>query len=260
MNINKQRDFTNGSVYSIKLDDGRLIETTDTYLPFYTKDAIGRKQNLLENKEPGSRKERWMIGVSVMSGCPIGCKFCATGQIKGFRNLTANEIVKQVDFMITKSDFEPFKSREFKINYTRMGEPFLNIDAVKEAIKIISLKYPNTHHYVSTIGIKNADYSWIKDNITLQISLHSFDNDSRNWLIPYKNKATIEELGAIRTDSNLKTTINLTLVKGSDFDVDGLEKYFDKDKFFVKISPINPNVTSEKNGLGNGVIEGNNLI
>jgi len=260
MNINKHKDFANGSVYSIKLDDGRLIETTDTYLPLYTKNAIGRKQNLLKNKELGSRKERWMIGVSVMSGCPVGCKFCATGQMKGFRNLTAIEIVNQVDFMIAKSDFDPLKSKEFKINYTRMGEPFLNIDAVKEAINTISNKYPNTHHYVSTVGIKNADYSWIKDNITLQISLHSFDNDSRNWLIPYKNKATIEELGAIRTHSNLKTTINLTLVKGSDFDIEGLKKYFDKDKFFVKISPINPNVTSEKNGLGNGVIEGNNLI
>jgi 23S rRNA (adenine2503-C2)-methyltransferase len=260
MNINKHKDFANGSVYSIKLDDGRLIETTDTYLPFYTKNAIGRNQNLLENKELGSRKERWMIGVSVMSGCPVGCKFCATGQMKGFRNLTAIEIVNQVDFMIAKSDFNPLKSKEFKINYTRMGEPFLNINEVKDAINIISNKYPNTHHYVSTVGIKNADYSWIKDNMTLQISLHSFDNDSRNWLIPYKNKATIEELGAIRTKSNLKTTINLTLVKGSDFDIDGLKKYFDKDKFFIKISPINPNVTSEKNGLGNGVIEGNNLI
>ena len=260
MRINKQKDFANGSVYSIKLDDGFLIETTSTFLPYYTKDAIGRKQNFLDNQNLGSRKERWMIGVSVMSGCPVRCKFCATGQMKGFRNLTANEIVTQVEFMIWKDNFNPKDSKEFKINYTRMGEPFLNIEAVKKAITIINSKYPNTHHYVSTIGIKNADYSWIKGNITLQLSVHSFDNDARNWLIPYKNKATIKELGLIRTNSNLKTTINMTLVNENDFDVIKLKKYFPKEYFFIKISPINPNIISEKNGLGNGIIKGNNLV
>jgi 23S rRNA (adenine2503-C2)-methyltransferase len=201
-----------------------------------------------------------MIGVSVMSGCPVRCKFCATGQMKGFRNLTADEIVKQVEFMVKKDNFNPSESKEFKINYTRMGEPFLNIDAVKTAMSRIDKMFPNTHHYVSTIGIKDADYSWIKDNITLQLSIHSFDDESRNWLIPYKNKSTIEELGKIRTKSNLKTTINLTLVNESDFDINGLKKNFDKDKFFIKISPINPNVISEKNGMGNGIIKGKNLI
>ena len=38
---------------------------------------------------------------------------------------------------------------------------------------------------------------------------------------------SIEELGQIRTKSNLKTTINLTLVDESDFDADKLEKYFE---------------------------------
>ncbi|WP_240054526.1 hypothetical protein [Bacteroides uniformis] len=71
---------------------------------------------------------------------------------------------------------------------------------------------------------------------------------------------SIEELGQIRTESNLKTTINLTLVDESDFDADKLEKYFDKKHFFVKLSPINPNNISEKNKLGNGIIEGVNLV
>ena len=260
MKIDKQRDFSNGSVYSIKLDDGKLIETTSTYLPFYTRDAIGRNQNFLESDDLGSRADRWMVGVSVMSGCPVGCKFCATGTMKGGRNLTSEEIVSQIEFMIAKDGFDPLKSKEFKINYTRMGEPFLNIDAVKESIKIISEKYPNTHHYVSTVGIKGSDYSWIKDNITLQLSVHSFDDDARNWLIPYRRTASMEELSSIRTESNLKTTINLTLVDQSDFDIIGLQKYFPKEHFFIKISPINPNPVSESNNLGNGIIEGVNLV
>lgn len=257
----KSKSFANGIVYALKTNDGFPLEVTDTFLPFYTKDAIGKKQNKLDNYNLGNRTERWMIGVSCMSGCPVGCKFCATGQLKKFRNLTAEEIVEQVDFIVSNNpEYNPLESKEFKINYTRMGEPFLNIKAVREAIDIINQKYPNAHHYISTIGVEGSDFSWIKDNITLQISLHSLDEEKRNWLIPFKKKLTIPELGQIRTQSHLKTTINLTLVDFSDFDIDELNKYFDKDYFFIKLSPINENAVSDSNNLGAGIIEGVNLV
>jgi len=257
----KQKQFTNGVVYALRTDDGYLIETTDTFLPFYTKDAIGRKQNKLDNCEVGDRSERWMVGVSVMSGCPVRCKFCATGRMKKWRNLTAEEIVAQVQFVLDNNpNVDPNKSKEFKINYTRMGEPFLNIEEVKKAIQMIEKIRPGTHHYISTIGVKDADYSWIKDNITLQVSLHSLDEEKRNWLIPYKKKDAIKDLGKIRTQSNLKTTLNMTLVDEKDFDIGKLVENFDKDTFFVKISPINENATSKLNKLGAGVVKGNNLV
>ena len=90
--------------------------------------------------------------------------------------------------------------------------------------------------------------------------IHSFDEQKRNWLIPYPSKMSIEELGRIRTESNLKTTINLTLVDESDFNAELLQKYFDKKHFYIKLSPINPNNISEKNHLGEGIIEGVNLV
>lgn len=196
-----------------------------------------------------------------MSGCPVRCKFCATGNLKKYRNLTSEEIVEQVEFILSKNpDYDPRKAKEFKINYTRMGEPFLNIDAIKEAISKIDQKYPNVHHYISTIGIKGSDFSFIKNNITLQISLHSLDTKKRNWLIPFYNKLSIEELGQIRTESNLKTTINLTLVDMNDFDIIKLNEYFDPKYFFIKLSPINQNNVSESNHLGSGIIKGKNLI
>jgi adenine C2-methylase RlmN of 23S rRNA A2503 and tRNA A37 len=260
MKIKKQKDFANGSVFALELSDGKLIETTDTFLPFYTKDAIGRKQNTLKDNNMGDRSERWMIGVSVSSSCPIRCKFCATGQMKSkFRNLTAEEIVEQVNFVIDKNGLDPTKSKELKINYTRMGDFALNQKEVVKAIGMIDEKYPNTHHYLSTIGIKGTDFSFIKDNITLQLSLHSFDENHRDWLIPYKNKMSVKELGEVRTKSNLKTTINMTLVDESDFNIVELRKYFDPEHFFIKLSPINVNETSELNECGNGVIESINL-
>lgn len=253
-----EKRFANGVVYALRTEDGYLIETTDTWLPYYTKDAIGRKQNFLDNNDLGSRADRWMIGVSTMSGCCVCCQFCATGNMKKFRNLTADEIVEQVEFVLAQNEQSPLQSKEFKINYTRMGEPFLNIKNVREAINRLD-KY-NPHHYVSTIGVSGSDFSWIKDNITLQISLHSLDDERRNNLIPFKKKMTIKELGQIRTKSNLKTTVNMTLVDTADFDIEKLKQYFDPQYFFIKLSPINENCVSKKNHMGKGVIEGVNIV
>jgi adenine C2-methylase RlmN of 23S rRNA A2503 and tRNA A37 len=265
MKLMRAKKFANGIVYALSLEDGFPVEVTDTFLPFYTKDAIGRNQNTLDTYNLGDRSERWMIGVSCMSGCPVHCKFCATGSLKKWRNLTAQEIVAQVDFIVENNpDFSPWKAREFKINYTRMGEPFLNLDNVRQAIEVIDKKYTlgnkKPHHYLSTIGVQGSDFAWIKDNITLQVSLHSLEAERRNWLIPYKNKFTIQELGQIRTLSHQKTTVNLTLVEQEDFDIEALKLHFDPACFFIKLSPINPNPVSERYELGAGVIESTNLV
>lgn len=261
MKIIKKKKFANGIVYALNTHDGYPIETTDTFLPYYTKDAVGRKQNSLTHKDMGSRKERWMIGVSVMSGCPVGCKFCATGKLNKCRNLTSDEIVEQVLFIIYNNEnYNPRESMEFKINYTRMGEPFLNIENVKEAIFKINKLFPNVHHYISTIGVKNSDFSWVKDNITLQFSIHSFDEEYRDWLIPFKNKMKISQIGKVRTESKLKTTLNMTMARVEDFSIKKMKKYFDKDNFFVKISPINENDVSKVNGMGFGIIKQSNIL
>ena len=257
----KHRNFTNGSVYALMTEDGFPVEVTDTFLPSYTKEASKLKTNKLVSCDIGNRTERWMIGVSCMSGCPVRCKFCATGKLKKWRKLTADEIVEQVKFIIGKNPDNDFgAATEHKINYTRMGEPFLNIEAVKEAIRKIEALYPKTHHYVSTIGIKGADFSWIKGNITLQVSLHSLDEERRNDLIPMGVKMSINELGAIRTNSALKTTLNMTLVDQLDFDIKKLKAAFDPTKFFIKLSPINENEISIANNMGPGIIKTENLI
>ena len=255
MLVLRKRDFANGTVYGLRLSDGYPIEVTDTFLPYYTKNAICKNTNALTSESFGSRKERWMIGVSTMSGCPVGCSFCATGKLKRYRNLSAKEIVDQVQFVLGKNRDRFCDALEHKINYTRMGEPFLNLDAVKAAIEEIDFLYPGTHHYISTIGIKGSDFSWIKDNITLQLSLHSLDEERRNDLIPIRRKMTIKELGEVRTQSFLKTTLNLTMAAKEDWDISKLQNFFDKDFFFVKVSPINPNEISEKNGMGTGIIQ-----
>lgn len=257
----RSRSFANGVVYALETEDGYPLEVTDTFLPNYTKDAINDNENTLKSYELGNRSNRWMIGVSCMSGCPIHCRFCATGKLKRWRSLTAEEIVEQVEFIINKNPEWKFEEAyEHKINYTRCGEPFLNLEEVRKAIEIIEKRYPNTHHYVSTVGLQGSDFTWIKDNITLQLSLHSLDEERRHDLIPIDNLMSIKELGEVRTQSNLKTTINMTLVDFEDFDINVLKEYFDPKYFFIKLSPINENEISEKNHMGAGVIEKRNLL
>jgi len=246
----RSKQFANGAVYALVTDDGYPIEVTDTHLPIDTADAARTGNNYLKGTKFGDRSERWMIGVSCMSGCPIGCRFCATGQLKKYRDLTAEEIVDQVQFVIKKNpEFKFTSAKEFKVNYTRMGEPFLNIENVRKAIEEIESKYPGTHHYISTIGLTDSDFSWIEDNITLQISLHSCIEQRRDWLIPYKSKMSIRELGMIRTKSARKTTINLTLPSAEDYDSSVLRRNFDPYHFFVKLSPVNQNTVSINNDV-----------
>jgi 23S rRNA (adenine2503-C2)-methyltransferase len=253
----RSKKFANGEVFAINTGYG-IIETTDTFLPYYTKDAVGRKQNGLRDGDCGDRSQRWMVGVSTMVGCPVRCKFCATARIATCRNLTTEEIVDQVRFIVARNEQDPFDSQEFKINYTRMGEPFLNIANVKEAVQTLDVLYPKAHHYLSTIGVAGSDFSWIKDNVSLQVSLHSLHEARRNELIPYPRKMTIAELGQIRTGSLLKTTVNLTLPDEADFDIGILHKHFDPHFFFVKLSPINPNAVSEQHHMGGGFVDGIN--
>ena len=64
----------------------------------------------------------------------------------------------------------------------------------------------------------------------------------------------------MRTESHLKTTINLTLVREADFSIQALQRLFDPNVHFVKLSPINPNCVSDANEMGTGVIEQINLL
>jgi 23S rRNA (adenine2503-C2)-methyltransferase len=147
----RHKVFGNGVVYALETHDGMPIEVTDTFLSFYTKDAVNNNHNKLNEYYVANRSERWMIGVSCMSGCPVGCKFCATGALPKWRALTAEELVAQITFVIDKNpSSSPGSAQEFKINYTRMGEPFLNLEAVKEAIGIVDSMYPTVkiHHYI----------------------------------------------------------------------------------------------------------------
>ena len=149
-----------------------------------------------------SFSKRTVICCSTMSGCPVGCKFCGTGN-KFIRNLSADEIVDQVyTILINQCISESVRTAErFQIMFMSMGEPMLNWDNVEKAIEILHNTYPNAELLLSTIApnthaeySKMIDLSRRIDKVGLQFSIHKSCDEDRDKLIPYNEKLTLQQI------------------------------------------------------------------
>ena len=147
--------------------------------------------------------ERTVICCSTMSGCPVGCTFCGTGN-KFIRNLTADEIVDQILKVLEDKgivDDIGYKGKRFQIMFMSMGEPLLNWDEVEKAIELLHHLYPNAELLLSTIAPNKRDV-WKRvidiskkiDKVGLQFSIHKSLDTDRNRLIPYRNKLTLNQI------------------------------------------------------------------
>ncbi len=119
--------------------------------------------------------------VSTQVGCPIGCKFCASGESFA-RNLTAGEIVGQV--LIAKRRENP------NIVFMGMGEPLLNFDNLAKAIKLLNQEVGigARRMTVSTVGIVQGirKLAQLGMQVNLAVSLHAPNDELRRKLIPAK--------------------------------------------------------------------------
>ena len=97
--------------------------------------------------------ERTVICCSTMSGCPVGCRFCGTGN-KFVRNLTAEEIMEQINSVLKDKNIDDInvKGNRFQIMFMSMGEPLLNWDEVELAIRTLHKEYSNAELLLSTIA------------------------------------------------------------------------------------------------------------
>lgn len=140
-------------------------------------------------------EERTVICCSVQSGCPIGCRFCGTGDYF-VRNLTADEIVSQVQHCLDATGVEPNLIQRLQVMTMSMGEPMLNKELAK-AIRILHEKYPKAALLISTSG-PDVDYEWAMQvseevpTVGLQFSVHESTDEARGKLIPFKKKLNLE--------------------------------------------------------------------
>jgi len=136
--------------------------------------------------------------ISTQAGCKFGCKFCASGIGGWSRNLTCAEIVTQV--LHVKEESLQHKRPLTNIVFMGTGEPLDNFDNLFKAIKIINsskgIGIGARHITISTVGLvpRIKQIADQKLQIELAISLHGYDNESRNLLMPVNRKYPFDDL------------------------------------------------------------------
>lgn len=137
--------------------------------------------------------------ISTQSGCPLGCKFCATGFLGFKRNLTAGEIYDQV-LLIKKLASEQYNLPLTNIVIMGMGEPLLNYENVMQAIHFMTskdgLEMSPDRITMSTAGIPKMIKKLADDKIkfNLSISLHSANDIKRSSIMPVNVQNNLQAL------------------------------------------------------------------
>ncbi|MCA9408533.1 MAG: 23S rRNA (adenine(2503)-C(2))-methyltransferase RlmN, partial [Candidatus Omnitrophica bacterium] len=141
---------------------------------------------------------RTTVCVSTQVGCKFGCKFCASGIGGWNRNLTTAEIVTQI--MHVKDEAQKHAQPLSHIVFMGIGEPLDNYDNLVKAIRIINdkkaINIGARRITVSTCGVipKILQLGQEGIQIELAISLHGYDNESRNVLMPVNKKYPFSDL------------------------------------------------------------------
>jgi len=233
------------TVYIAEMDNGELIEFVESVQP------------------PIPREKKWVLIVSTLYGCPVGCRFCDAGEYyKG--KLSKNDMISQIDYLIERR-FPDRKVQvdKFKIQFARMGDPAFN-QSVLDVLEELPERYyaPGLIPTLSTIAPKGTDGFFerlseikeknYKERFQLQFSIHTTDRKLRNWLIP-AGKWDFEKIGeygkSFFKEGERKITLNFALAEGMPVNPDVLLKYFNPHSFLIKITPVNPTYRSSNNEI-----------
>ncbi len=136
------------------------------------------------------RDGRRSVCVSSQSGCPLTCKFCATGSMKFGRNLSADEILDQA---LHFRRVEPIDH----VVFMGMGEPTMNLDAVLGACeRLPELGVSHRRTAISTVGwVPGIDaITECEMPISLALSLHAPNDELRSELMPVNDRYPLAEV------------------------------------------------------------------
>lgn len=141
------------------------------------------------------------ICVSTQVGCRMGCKFCASTIGGLVRNLTAGEILGQVQAINNFLGGNISSNRQItNIVLMGCGEPLDNFDNVCKFIKLVNdekwLNISQRNISLSTCGLVEKIYQLADDGfkVNLTISLHASNDVDRKKIMPIANKYSIKEI------------------------------------------------------------------
>jgi 23S rRNA (adenine2503-C2)-methyltransferase len=137
------------------------------------------------------RDGRSSLCLSSQSGCPLTCTFCATGQMRFRRNLTASEILDQALHYRRSGTLS-------HAVFMGMGEPMLNLDHVLGAAsRLPELGVTHRRTTVSTVGWLPGLQRFVDavtEPIRLALSLHAPDDALRSQLMPVNDRYPLADV------------------------------------------------------------------
>ncbi len=187
---------------------------------------------------------RRSLCLSSQSGCPLTCTFCATGQMRFGRNLTAWEILDQA------LHFRRSAGAIDHAVFMGMGESMMNLDNVLESCaRLPDIGITHRRTAISTVG-------WIPGiarlaetpmPLRLALSLHAADDALRSELMPVNDRYPLADViaacKAFYARKRRKVFIEYVMLAGIN---DGypqaaqLADVLDPRAFKVNLIPYNP--------------------
>jgi len=260
----------NGTIY---VDEKRHLEFVSfprTSIENRVKsDALGYSLEGVQKTVLPSYETAWTIMLSNQRGCSMKCSFCDCPACGYYGNASLEDLRYQMDTILKNSGGN--KTRRMEVEFMRMGEPTFNKDILKYIefelkeqvgalvkadliIPTISTMMPNVHgklkeYLLEYCRIKNEVYS---GNANLQISINS-TNDALREKMFHGRSLSLEEIA--KEVSNLpipkgsKYALNFAVNKDSEVDANRIDKLFDKNKFYIKLTPIHDTFNAKDNGF-----------
>ncbi len=190
--------------------------------------------------------QRTTFCISTQVGCPVQCRFCASG-IRGFqRNLETHEIVEQVLIMSAQH------AHPDNIVIMGMGEPFLNYDNLMQALSMLNdpvlFNLGARRITVSTSGIIEGIYQFAQHpkQFNLAVSLHTVDDALRSELVPIARQNPLKKLKTALYEYQRLTKRRITIeyvllneINDSPEQAEALSTFFDDLSININLIPYN---------------------
>ncbi len=262
---------------------GKIVSDTDLCLEYLYVGDYGKENNIKADflgytkridkvkHKPVDITDKLVVTVSSQKGCPMNCNFCDCPKLGFHGNASTIELVSEITTGIALSGIK--HGERLNVHYARMGEPTFNPNVITSA-KIIfqivkdsnaDISFNTYHPVVSTMmpkSNKNLEkflHDWVdtgfiyggEDGFGLQFSINTLDEEERNKMFR-NNSLSLQEISdiikSLPMPKKRKYTLNFAVTSKCNLDVDLMNKYFNKDKCIVKITPIHETVEAVNEG------------
>ncbi len=180
-------EFVIPGVTVLRRFDSQLDETVKYLFELSDGETV---ESVLMNYHHG-----WSQCLSTQVGCRMGCSFCATGMGGLVRNLSAAEMLSQIETAQRDRGV-----RVSSVVLMGMGEPLDNYEQVLTFLKTLArpggVNIGMRHVSLSTCGLVDGIYRLMEEKLqlTLSVSLHAPNNQIRSRLMPVNRRWPVEEL------------------------------------------------------------------